>query len=97
MSLSPLTFTDTTHSKHAVEIASTLEFVYDALVVVSGDGLVHEVMNGFAQHPQSARAFELPIAHVPGGSANATCLNILGTKVRSSRGMGVQTECLISR
>ncbi|KZP19451.1 hypothetical protein FIBSPDRAFT_827966 [Athelia psychrophila] len=76
----PMDATYTTHSKHAVEIASTLDFVYDALVVVSGDGLMHEVMNGFAQHPQSARAFELPVALVPGGSANATSLNILGTK-----------------
>ncbi|KZP11950.1 hypothetical protein FIBSPDRAFT_870708 [Athelia psychrophila] len=76
----PVDATYTTHGKHATEIASTLDLVYDALVVVSGDGLVHEVMNGFAQHPQSARAFALPVAHVPAGSANATSLNILGTK-----------------
>lgn len=41
---------------------------------------MHEVMNGFAHHPQSARAYETPIAHIPGGSANATSLNILGFK-----------------
>ncbi|KAF7976705.1 hypothetical protein HWV62_5867 [Athelia sp. TMB] len=77
----PTDVTYTTHSKHAVEIAAALPVAeYDALVVVSGDGLIHEVMNGFAAHPESDKAFALPVAHVPGGSANATSLNILGTK-----------------
>lgn len=54
---------------------------YDALVSVSGDGLIHEVMNGFAQHPQSAEAFRIPIAPIPTGSGNGTSLNLLGIEV----------------
>lgn len=51
---------------------------YDALVVVSGDGLIHEVLNGFYQHEQQHIAFSIPIAPIPTGSANAMSLNLLG-------------------
>lgn len=61
-----------------------MDLEYDALVSVSGDGLIHEVMNGFAQHPLSAEAFKIPIAPIPAGSGNGTCLNLLGVKVRLS-------------
>lgn len=72
---------DTTHSKHAVEIAKELPLKYDAMVVVSGDGLIHEIMNGFAEHADYAQAFDVPLVPVPAGSGNATSLNILGRKV----------------
>ena len=56
---------------------------YDAVVTVSGDGLVHEVLNGFAQHTSSAEAFAIPLAPIPTGSGNGLCLNLLGLEVRS--------------
>ena len=41
---------DTTKAGHAQEIAKGLTLDFDAVITVSGDGLVHEVLNGFAQH-----------------------------------------------
>lgn len=54
---------------------------YDAIVTVSGDGLIHEVMNGFAYHKDPRRAFAIPIAPIPTGSGNALSLNLLGFEV----------------
>ena len=72
---------DTTHPKHATEISKNMTLEYDGLVSVSGDGLIHEVINGFVQHPQSAEAFRIPIAPIPTGSGNGTSLNLLGVEV----------------
>ncbi|SJL00596.1 uncharacterized protein ARMOST_03909 [Armillaria ostoyae] len=68
----------TTHSNHAYEIAKVLPLEYDAIVTVSGDGLIHEVMNGFAHHEYPMKAFSIPIAPIPTGSGNGLSLNILG-------------------
>ena len=54
---------------------------YDAIVTVSGDGTVHELINGFALHKEPMKAFKIPIAPIPAGSGNATSLNLLGLEV----------------
>lgn len=72
---------DTTHGNHAYEIAKVLPLEYDAIVTVSGDGLIHEVMNGFAHHEYPMKAFSVPIAPIPTGSGNGLSLNILGLAV----------------
>ena len=54
---------------------------FDAIITVSGDGLVHEVLNGFAQHAESTKAFAIPLAPIPTGSGNALSLNLLGIEV----------------
>ncbi|KAF4608502.1 sphinganine kinase lcb4 [Pleurotus pulmonarius] len=69
----------TTHSGHAYEIAKTLPLdQFDAIVTVSGDGLVHEVINGFAHHEHPVKALAVPIAPIPTGSGNGLSLNLLG-------------------
>ncbi|KAF7363467.1 DAGKc domain-containing protein [Mycena sanguinolenta] len=68
----------TERAGHAYEIAKTMSLDYDAIVIISGDGLIHEVMNGFAHHEQPVNAFKIPIAPVPTGSGNGLSLNILG-------------------
>lgn len=70
--------TYTTHNRHAYEIAKDLSLDYDAVVTVSGDGIVHEVLNGFAHHEHPRKAFSIPIAPIPTGSGNGLALNILG-------------------
>lgn len=75
-------FTDTTHNGHAYDIAKELPLTYDAIVTVSGDGLIHEVMNGFAHHENPRKAFAIPIAPIPTGSGNGLALNLLGIEVR---------------
>jgi hypothetical protein len=69
---------DTTHAGHALELSREMNLGYDALVVVSGDGLIHEVLNGIYQHQYRDEAFSIPIAPIPTGSANAMSLNLLG-------------------
>lgn len=44
---------------------------YSGIVVVSGDGLIHEVINGLMDRPDWRRAMRIPIGQIPGGSANA--------------------------
>ncbi|KIJ68916.1 hypothetical protein HYDPIDRAFT_79957 [Hydnomerulius pinastri MD-312] len=73
-----LDVTYTTRANHALELAQGMKLDYDALVIVSGDGLVHEVMNGFAKHAQPEKAFCIPIAPIPAGSGNGLSLNLLG-------------------
>lgn len=79
--LSSSLFVDTTHHGHAHDIAKDLATNYDAVVAVSGDGLVHEVLNGFAEHADPIKAFSIPVAPIPTGSGNGLSLNLLGEKV----------------
>ncbi|KAJ4469370.1 ATP-NAD kinase-like domain-containing protein [Lentinula edodes] len=63
----------------AYEIAKSLPLdEFDALLSVSGDGLIHEVLNGFANHAYPRKAFQTPVAPIPTGSGNGLSLNILG-------------------
>ncbi|KAG9119579.1 sphinganine kinase lcb4 [Ceratobasidium sp. 392] len=70
----------TERSKHATELSQTFALDYDALLTVSGDGLVFEVMNGFRKRPDAAKAFALPICPIPAGSGNALSVNLFGVK-----------------
>lgn len=51
------------------------------MVTVSGDGLIHEVLNGFAEHADPLKAFSIPVAPIPTGSGNGLSLNLLGAEV----------------
>ncbi|KAF8921225.1 ATP-NAD kinase-like domain-containing protein [Mucidula mucida] len=68
----------TNRGGHAYDIAKELPLSYDAIVSVSGDGLIHEIMNGFAHHEHPMKAFAIPIAPIPTGSGNGLALNLLG-------------------
>ncbi|KAG8848881.1 sphinganine kinase lcb4 [Tulasnella sp. 330] len=73
--------TYTTHSGHGKEIAATLPLTYDAIITISGDGLPYEVINGFAERKDARLAFQkVSVVPIPGGSANAFSINILGVK-----------------
>lgn len=85
-----LDVTVTDHHGHMVELAEKMSLDYDAIVVLSGDGGIHEVINGLAKHPQANKALRIPIAQIPTGSANAVCINTLGPK----DGFNVAKACL---
>lgn len=74
--------TATRHRGHAREIARALKLEYDAIVTLSGDGIVHEILNGFAEHAEPRKAFATPVVPIPTGSGNGLSLNILGLEVR---------------
>ena len=44
--------------------------------------MLHELINGLAQHKEPMRAFRIPLTPIPAGSGNGLCLNLLGIKVR---------------
>ncbi|KAI0636889.1 ATP-NAD kinase-like domain-containing protein [Trametes polyzona] len=71
--------TFTSRGKQAQDIVEKLPLdKYDAVVVMSGDGLIHEVFNGFAAHAEPSKAFRIPVTPIPSGSGNALAINLLG-------------------
>nr|VWO98681.1 Efflux pump FUB11 (Fusaric acid biosynthesis protein 11) [Ganoderma boninense] len=90
----PVDVTFTERGGHAQDIAQTLPLdQYDAIVVLSGDGIVYELLNGFAAHTDPSRAFRMPVAPVPMGSGNGSSLNLLG-KANGQRTFSFMTSCL---
>ncbi|KAH8107107.1 ATP-NAD kinase-like domain-containing protein [Cristinia sonorae] len=86
-----LDITYTTRRNHAADLMQDIPLgTYDAVVVISGDGLIHEVLNGFAQHKNPLAAFRIPVAPIPAGSGNALALNLLGLE----EGVDVSTAAL---
>ncbi len=66
--LTRLLNTDTTHRYHAKEIARDLNIrQYDAIVSISGDGVLHEVVNGLMERPDAVVAHKLPLGAIPAG------------------------------
>ncbi|KAJ7030638.1 ATP-NAD kinase-like domain-containing protein [Mycena alexandri] len=64
---------------NAVEIARNVDLTaYDALVPISGDGIVNELLNGLASRPDALTALRMPVAPIPAGSGNAISVNIMG-------------------
>ena len=53
----------------------------DCLISVSGDGLIHECINGLADHPDGKDALQIPVAPVPAGSGNGLSVSLLGLEV----------------
>lgn len=73
-----VTETMTTHQGHAEEVCNTinLEEVRDGIIVVSGDGLFHEVVNGLLHRPDWEQASKIPLGIVPAGSGNGLARSI---------------------
>jgi len=64
-----LTIIETTFSGHASELAHQLDFDgYDGMIVIGGDGTMHEVVNGMLTRPDKK---QLPIGLIPGGTGNS--------------------------
>ncbi|KAF9427957.1 sphinganine kinase lcb4, partial [Podila epigama] len=70
----------TEYARHAVDIAHNVDLdTYDALVVISGDGVLHEVINGLLSRPDWAKARQLAVGVISAGSGNAITTS-LGTR-----------------
>ncbi|KAI8376175.1 ATP-NAD kinase-like domain-containing protein, partial [Radiomyces spectabilis] len=68
---------------HAVQIAKDLDIdAFDAIVTVSGDGVIHEVINGFLERPDAAQAIQsVPLGVIPGGTGNALSICLAGEQL----------------
>ncbi|XP_022665451.1 sphingosine kinase 2-like isoform X5 [Varroa destructor] len=62
---------------HAREFVRNLELnQWSGIIIVSGDGLLHEVYNGLMERPDADQAIRIPVGIIPGGSGNGLARSI---------------------
>lgn len=62
----------TERQNHAKELIKEIPLQeWDGIVIVSGDGLLHEVINGLMERPDWEQAIKTPVGILPCGSGNA--------------------------
>jgi diacylglycerol kinase family enzyme len=72
----------TERMNHASDIVASEAFdlkSFDAVVVIGGDGLLYEVINGIAKRPTDGMELlkSIPIAPIPGGTGNGLAKSVL--------------------
>ncbi|KAM9391660.1 sphingosine kinase 1 [Pholidichthys leucotaenia] len=73
----PYTLIITEHQNHARELVRKADLSqWDALVIMSGDGLLFEVINGLMEREDWQQAIQTPLGILPGGSGNALAASI---------------------
>lgn len=50
--------------------------LFRGIIVISGDGLVHEVINGLLSRKDWEKAIKIPVGQIPAGSANGLSATI---------------------
>ena len=72
------TVTETTSAGHAQAIVEKMALEeFDGLVIVGGDGTIHEVINGLMSRIDWKAAIKKPIGAIPGGTGNGLCKTLL--------------------
>ncbi|KAL0985189.1 hypothetical protein UPYG_G00153900 [Umbra pygmaea] len=62
----------TERQNHAKELIKEISLSdWDGIIIVSGDGLLHEVINGLMERPDWDSAIKVPVGILPCGSGNA--------------------------
>ncbi|KAM6936259.1 sphingosine kinase 2 isoform 1-T2 [Lycodopsis pacificus] len=62
----------TERQNHARELIREISLSeWDGIIIVSGDGLLHEVINGLMERPDWEQAIKTPVGILPCGSGNA--------------------------
>lgn len=76
-----VTFVETQHARHAVEIGRDLDVDrYDIVACCLGDGVPHEIINGMYERRDRARAFSrVAVTQLPCGLGNALLLSTHGS------------------
>ncbi|XP_076121474.1 sphingosine kinase 1-like [Alosa pseudoharengus] len=73
----PHTLVITEHQNHARELVREADLSqWDALVILSGDGLLFEVVNGLMEREDWEVAIQTPLGILPGGSGNALAASV---------------------
>ena len=69
---------ETESALHGTQLMKTLPLgKYEAIVSVSGDGLLHELLNGLLDRPDWPRAIATPMAIVRAGPTRARRFTLL--------------------
>ena len=72
----------TEYHEHAIKIGQEFPVdEYDAVLCVSGDGIIYELYNGMLKHATPTKALRTPMVPVPAGSGNGMACNLYGIKV----------------
>ncbi|CAI5766098.1 sphingosine kinase 1 [Podarcis lilfordi] len=67
----------TEKNNHAWDLVRKTDLsMYSALVIMAGDGLLYEVINGLMERPDWESAIQKPLAILPGGSGNALAASL---------------------
>ncbi|KAK3574698.1 hypothetical protein QTP86_014565 [Hemibagrus guttatus] len=67
----------TEHQNHARELVREADLSqWDAVVIMSGDGLLFEIINGLMEREDWEKAIQTPLGILPGGSGNALAASI---------------------
>lgn len=75
-----ITYQETTHLGHAVDIGREVQAKYDVIACCSGDGIPHEIINGIYERNDAEEIFDkIAITQLPCGSGNALSLSTHGT------------------
>jgi diacylglycerol kinase family enzyme len=70
--------TETTYAGHCEQEALEMDLSgYQMLLTVSGDGMIHELINGLMRRPDWHRAMTVPIGVIPAGSGNALAMSMM--------------------
>ncbi|KAM3863629.1 sphingosine kinase 1-like [Diretmus argenteus] len=73
----PYTLVITEHQNHARELVRKADLSqWDTLVIMSGDGLLFEVINGLMEREDWEEAIQTPLGILPGGSGNALAASL---------------------
>ncbi|KAI8872374.1 hypothetical protein GQ42DRAFT_161368 [Ramicandelaber brevisporus] len=77
---------ETQRVNHATDAARDFDLdKIDAAITISGDGLLHELMNGLAKHNKNpSAALKLPIGIIPSGTSNGMAKSVEAASVYSS-------------
>lgn len=96
------TLMETRAPKHAQEIGATVNTSeFDAFVIISGDGVVQDFVNGLCQRVDWKEATQIALAVIPGGSGNAftmhlSCYNPLLATMNVITGQALPFDALLT-
>lgn len=90
-----VTVIETTHRFHALELARDTPYIYDkydGIVCCSGDGIPHEVLNGFRARADGMGETclrQLPICQLPCGSGNSMAVSVNGNSSATKAALAI--------
>ena len=67
---------------------------YDAIIVMSGDGLINEILNGLINRPDKEEASEIPLGVIANGTSNCLAAEVMDEYGDTSVGSAVLTSTL---
>ncbi|XP_078392681.1 sphingosine kinase 2-like [Cetorhinus maximus] len=84
----------TEYQNHARELVQEIKLdEWDGIVIVSGDGLLYEVINGLMERPDWEKAIQMPVGILPAGSGNALAAAV---NHNAGYGMALGEELLVN-